>query len=59
MDLANIWKRLLTLLLALESLPEYNCHLKMSFIKVVEKSDFSYYNLPYGIFSTAENVSRQ
>ncbi|CAL8379672.1 unnamed protein product [Arctogadus glacialis] len=55
MDLANIWKWLLTLLLALESLPEYNCHLKMSFVKVAEKSDFSYYNLPYGIFSTADN----
>lgn len=29
----------------------------MSFIKVDVNSDFSYQNLPYGIFSTADNVS--
>lgn len=30
---------------------------KMSFIKVDATSDFSYHNLPYGIFSTLDNVS--
>lgn len=29
----------------------------MSFIKVDATSDFSYHNLPYGIFSTPDNVS--
>lgn len=29
----------------------------MSFIKVDSNSDFSYQNLPYGVFSTEENVS--
>lgn len=29
----------------------------MSFVKVEEKSDFSYHNLPYGVFSTPDNVS--
>ena len=28
----------------------------MSFIQVQPESDFSYENLPYGIFSTPENV---
>lgn len=55
MAAVNIWKRLLTLLLTLKSFPEYNCNLKMSFIKVDEKSDFSYHNLPYGVFSTPDN----
>lgn len=55
MATVNIWKWFLTLSLALESIPEYNCHFKMSFIKVDKQSDFSYYNLPYGIFSTADN----
>uniref|UniRef100_A0A8K9UJH4 Fumarylacetoacetase n=1 Tax=Oncorhynchus mykiss TaxID=8022 RepID=A0A8K9UJH4_ONCMY len=27
----------------------------MSFVKIDEKSDFSYHNLPYGVFSTPEN----
>uniref|UniRef100_A0A8C1TF26 Fumarylacetoacetase n=1 Tax=Cyprinus carpio TaxID=7962 RepID=A0A8C1TF26_CYPCA len=27
----------------------------MSFVKVEEKSDFSYHNLPYGVFSTPDN----
>lgn len=30
---------------------------KMSFIRVDATSDFSYHNLPYGIFSTPDNVS--
>ncbi len=30
---------------------------KMSFIKVDATSDFSFHNLPYGIFSTVDNVS--
>ncbi|XP_045065957.1 fumarylacetoacetase-like [Coregonus clupeaformis] len=55
MAAVNIWNRLLTLLLTLESIPEYNCNLKMSFVKVDEKSDFSYHNLPYGVFSTPDN----
>ncbi len=29
----------------------------MSFIKVDAASDFSFHNLPYGIFSTPDNVS--
>jgi hypothetical protein len=29
----------------------------MSFIQVDPSSDFSYQNLPYGIFSTKENVN--
>lgn len=57
MAAVNIWKRLLALLLTLKSIPEYNCNLKMSFIKVDEESDFSFHNLPYGVFSTADNVS--
>ncbi|XP_064843874.1 fumarylacetoacetase [Oncorhynchus masou masou] len=55
MAAVNIWKKLLTLLLTLESIPEYNCNFKMSFVKIDEKSDFSYHNLPYGVFSTPEN----
>ncbi|KAJ8271553.1 hypothetical protein COCON_G00104120 [Conger conger] len=51
----SIWKRLLPLLVALETIPELNCKLKMSFIKVDEQSDFSYHNLPYGVFSTPDN----
>lgn len=57
MAAVNIWKKLLTLLFTLESIPEYNCNFKMSFVKIDEKSDFSYHNLPYGVFSTPENVS--
>lgn len=57
MAAVNIWKRLLALLLTLKSIPEYNCNLKMSFIKVDEESDFSFHNLPYGVFSTTDNVS--
>lgn len=30
----------------------------MSFVAVAEDSDFPIQNLPYGIFSTANNVSR-
>lgn len=30
---------------------------KMSFITVDPTSDFSFHNLPYGIFSTSDNVS--
>uniref|UniRef100_A0A8C7SS35 Fumarylacetoacetase n=1 Tax=Oncorhynchus mykiss TaxID=8022 RepID=A0A8C7SS35_ONCMY len=30
----------------------------MSFVKIDEKSDFSYHNLPYGVFSTPENLNR-
>ncbi|KAL1007488.1 hypothetical protein UPYG_G00087470 [Umbra pygmaea] len=55
MAAVNIWKRLLTLLLTLKSISEYNCNLNMSFVKVDEKSDFSYHNLPYGVFSTTAN----
>nr|XP_029500653.1 fumarylacetoacetase [Oncorhynchus nerka] len=55
MAAVNIWKKLLTLLLTLESIPENNCNFKMSFVKIDEKSDFSYHNLPYGVFSTPEN----
>ncbi|XP_061101933.1 fumarylacetoacetase [Conger conger] len=51
----SIWKRLLPLLVALETIPELNCKLKMSFMKVDEQSDFSYHNLPYGVFSTPDN----
>ncbi|XP_056134822.1 fumarylacetoacetase [Lampris incognitus] len=50
----NIWKRLLALLL-LGSATEHNCTSTMSFVKVDEKSDFSYHNLPYGVFSTPDN----
>ncbi|KAJ8247610.1 hypothetical protein GJAV_G00248270 [Gymnothorax javanicus] len=50
-----IWKRLLAILLALKTIPELNCNLKMSFIKVDERSDFSFHNLPYGVFSTPDN----
>ena len=57
MAAVSIWKRLLTLLLTLKSIPEYNCNLKMSFIKVDEESHFSFHNLPYGVFSTSDNVS--
>uniref|UniRef100_A0AAY5K5Q2 Fumarylacetoacetase n=1 Tax=Esox lucius TaxID=8010 RepID=A0AAY5K5Q2_ESOLU len=59
MAVVNIWKRLLTLLLTLRSISEYNCNLKMSFVKVNEKSDFSYHNLPYGVFSTAGNSRKR
>ncbi|KAG7261493.1 hypothetical protein CRUP_006924 [Coryphaenoides rupestris] len=31
----------------------------MSFVKVDPQSDFSYYNLPYGVFSTAQNPRRR
>uniref|UniRef100_A0A3P9AQE4 Fumarylacetoacetase n=1 Tax=Esox lucius TaxID=8010 RepID=A0A3P9AQE4_ESOLU len=31
----------------------------MSFVKVNEKSDFSYHNLPYGVFSTAGNSRKR
>ncbi|XP_012672691.2 fumarylacetoacetase [Clupea harengus] len=55
MAAVSIWKRLLTLLLTLKSIPEYNCNLKMSFIKVDEESHFSFHNLPYGVFSTSDN----
>eukprot|EP00063_Salmo_salar_P008181 XP_013983016.1 PREDICTED: fumarylacetoacetase-like [Salmo salar] len=55
MAAVSIWKKLLTLLLTLESIPEYNCNFKMSFVKIDEKSDFSYHNLPYGVFSTPDN----
>ncbi|XP_029623980.1 fumarylacetoacetase-like [Salmo trutta] len=55
MAAVNIWKKLLTLLLTLESIPENNCNFKMSFVKIDEKSDFSYHNLPYGVFSTPDN----
>uniref|UniRef100_A0A674A4C7 Fumarylacetoacetase n=1 Tax=Salmo trutta TaxID=8032 RepID=A0A674A4C7_SALTR len=30
----------------------------MSFVKIDEKSDFSYHNLPYGVFSTPDNLNR-
>uniref|UniRef100_A0A8C9S4R1 Fumarylacetoacetase n=2 Tax=Scleropages formosus TaxID=113540 RepID=A0A8C9S4R1_SCLFO len=33
--------------------------LNMSFIKVDEKCDFSLHNLPYGVFSTADNPRRR
>ncbi|KAL2088990.1 hypothetical protein ACEWY4_015889 [Coilia grayii] len=55
MAAVNIWKRLLVFLLTLKSIPEYNCNFKMSFIKVDDESDFSFHNLPYGVFSTADN----
>ncbi|KAG5849047.1 hypothetical protein ANANG_G00105910 [Anguilla anguilla] len=51
----GIWKRLLASLLVLKTIPELNCNLKMSFIKVDEQSDFSFHNLPYGVFSTPDN----
>ena len=38
-------------------LPLYQYSSTMSFIDVAEDSDFSYQNLPYGIFSTPSNVS--
>uniref|UniRef100_A0A8C1TJK2 Fumarylacetoacetase n=1 Tax=Cyprinus carpio TaxID=7962 RepID=A0A8C1TJK2_CYPCA len=40
MSQVNIWKRLLALLFTL---------------RMEEKSDFSYHNLPYGVFSTPDN----
>ncbi|KAI7814383.1 fumarylacetoacetase [Triplophysa rosa] len=56
MAAAHIWRRLiLALLLTLKSIHEYNCNLNMSFIKVHETSDFSYHNLPYGVFSTSDS----
>ncbi|XP_016135912.1 fumarylacetoacetase [Sinocyclocheilus grahami] len=55
MSQVNIWKRLLALLVTLRSISEYDCNFKMSFVKVEEKSDFSYHNLPYGVFSTPDN----
>ncbi|XP_017555053.1 fumarylacetoacetase [Pygocentrus nattereri] len=52
----SIWKGLaLLLLVTLRSIPEFNCSFEMSFIKVDESSDFSYHNLPYGVFSTRDN----
>ncbi|KAL7854429.1 hypothetical protein SRHO_G00166190 [Serrasalmus rhombeus] len=52
----SIWKGLaLLLLVTLRSIPEFNCSFEMSFIKVDERSDFSYHNLPYGVFSTRDN----
>ncbi len=57
MSPVNIWKRLLALLFTLRSISEHDCSFKMSFVKVEEKSDFSYHNLPYGVFSTPDNVS--
>lgn len=57
----NIWKglgSLLLLLVALRSAPESDSDFEMSFIKVSEESDFSYHNLPYGVFSTHNNVSK-
>uniref|UniRef100_A0A8C1DB36 Fumarylacetoacetase n=1 Tax=Cyprinus carpio carpio TaxID=630221 RepID=A0A8C1DB36_CYPCA len=55
MSQVNIWKRLLALLFTLRSISVHDCNFKMSFVKVEEKSDFSYHNLPYGIFSTPDN----
>ncbi|XP_016369465.1 fumarylacetoacetase-like [Sinocyclocheilus rhinocerous] len=55
MSQVNIWMRLLALLFILRSISEYDCNFKMSFVKVEEKSDFSYHNLPYGVFSTPDN----
>uniref|UniRef100_A0A9J7YRZ0 Fumarylacetoacetase n=1 Tax=Cyprinus carpio carpio TaxID=630221 RepID=A0A9J7YRZ0_CYPCA len=55
MSQVNIWKRLLALLFTLRIISEYDCNFKMSFVKVEEKSDFSYHNLPYGVFSTPDN----
>lgn len=57
MAAGNIWKALLTLLLTLKSARELNCKFQMSFIKIDKNSDFSFYNLPYGVFSTTDNVS--
>ena len=37
-------------------LPLYQYSSTMSFLEVAEDSDFSYQNLPYGIFSTPSNV---
>lgn len=59
MAAGNIWKALFTLLLTLKSARELNCQSEMSFIKVDENSDFSFHNLPYGIFSTPGNVSKK
>lgn len=59
MSQLGIWKKLLALLFTLRSISEYHCNFKMSFVKVEEKSDFSYHNLPYGVFSTPDNVSTQ
>uniref|UniRef100_A0A4W4FZK3 Fumarylacetoacetase n=1 Tax=Electrophorus electricus TaxID=8005 RepID=A0A4W4FZK3_ELEEL len=52
----NFWKGLLALvLLTFNSSPEFNCNFNMSYIKVDANSDFSYHNLPYGVFSTPDN----
>ncbi|KAG7252325.1 hypothetical protein CRUP_034306 [Coryphaenoides rupestris] len=59
-SVVHIWKWLLALcLLVLDGVPEHHCCLKMSFVKVDPQSDFSYYNLPYGVFSTAQNPRRR
>ncbi|XP_067257148.1 fumarylacetoacetase-like isoform X2 [Chanodichthys erythropterus] len=55
MSRLGIWKELLALLFTLRSVSEYHCNFTMSFVKVEEKSDFSYHNLPYGVFSTPDN----
>nr|XP_006628683.1 PREDICTED: fumarylacetoacetase isoform X1 [Lepisosteus oculatus] len=51
----NIWEKLLIVLLTLRTLPLRHLNYTMSFIKVDEKSDFSFHNLPYGVFSTPDN----
>ncbi|XP_041663528.1 fumarylacetoacetase [Cheilinus undulatus] len=52
----NIWKlSLLLLSLSVQLKWTTAAEEKMSFIKVDSASDFSFQNLPYGIFSTADN----
>ncbi|XP_077374388.1 fumarylacetoacetase isoform X3 [Festucalex cinctus] len=41
-----------------QGLTNTNSAVKMSFIKVEPSSDFSFHNLPYGIFSTLDNPKR-
>lgn len=57
--MSNIWKCLLLLLIYSHSVVERNTTAKekMSFLKVDASSDFSFHNLPYGIFSTPDHVS--
>ncbi|XP_056267993.1 fumarylacetoacetase isoform X1 [Pseudoliparis swirei] len=59
--MSNIWKCLLLLLIYSHSVVERNTTAKekMSFLKVDASSDFSFHNLPYGIFSTPDHPKRR
>ncbi|TRY77615.1 hypothetical protein DNTS_005771 [Danionella cerebrum] len=57
MSPVRIWKRLLVLVFTVKTISFFDCNFIMSFVKIDENSDFSYHNLPYGIFSTADNTT--